>query len=313
MTGAVGGSVRGRWVERGVNSGGIGREVEAALGLETDGSLSAPALSAQEQAHRGSPSAPSSRCSFPPTSLPCPALPCPALPCPALPCPALYCRSARRLRARTACRRSPCGWGTACRAAATLASSRPAGTSLWVSGDTVARAHGGQMGGWELQLQGSCGRPAAQSGVRKGRRQEPKVGGARCVASCGLPTASPPRPATPLKTAPSLPSSTQLHSTCAEPGHLYSSPAPSLCPLPAPPLPLLSLSALPAPPYYPHRRPPLPCGRAPLSSSAAAFQNERKVKVYDVHGGWRVVKDVHARGLRWTVTDTALSRDQKFL
>lgn len=46
---------------------------------------------------------------------------------------------------------------------------------------------------------------------------------------------------------------------------------------------------------------------------AAAYQNERKVKVYDTARGWRVRKDVHARGLRWTITDTALSRDERFL
>ncbi|GAB4823240.1 hypothetical protein N2152v2_010286 [Parachlorella kessleri] len=45
----------------------------------------------------------------------------------------------------------------------------------------------------------------------------------------------------------------------------------------------------------------------------AAFQNERRVKIYDVHQGWATLKNVHARGLRWTVTDTCLSSDQKFL
>ena len=37
------------------------------------------------------------------------------------------------------------------------------------------------------------------------------------------------------------------------------------------------------------------------------------MKIYDVHRGWATLKNVHARGLRWTVTDTCLSSDQKFL
>jgi DDB1- and CUL4-associated factor 11 len=45
----------------------------------------------------------------------------------------------------------------------------------------------------------------------------------------------------------------------------------------------------------------------------AAYQNERRIRMYDVHRGWRLAKDVHARNLRWTVTDVALSSDQAFL
>ncbi|KAL4424371.1 hypothetical protein ABPG75_001672 [Micractinium tetrahymenae] len=45
----------------------------------------------------------------------------------------------------------------------------------------------------------------------------------------------------------------------------------------------------------------------------AAFQHERKIRMYDVHAGFSLVKDVHARGLQWTVTDTALSSDNRFL
>lgn len=45
----------------------------------------------------------------------------------------------------------------------------------------------------------------------------------------------------------------------------------------------------------------------------AAFQHERKIRLYDVHGDWRLKKDIHARGLQWTVTDTALSSDNRFL
>jgi len=45
----------------------------------------------------------------------------------------------------------------------------------------------------------------------------------------------------------------------------------------------------------------------------AAYQNERRIRLYDVHNDWKVVKNIHARNLRWTVTDTALSSDQNFL
>ncbi|KAI7844730.1 hypothetical protein COHA_001817, partial [Chlorella ohadii] len=45
----------------------------------------------------------------------------------------------------------------------------------------------------------------------------------------------------------------------------------------------------------------------------AAFQHERRIRMYDVHRGFKLVKDVEARGLQWTVTDTALSGDNRFL
>ncbi|KAH7619642.1 hypothetical protein Ndes2526B_g06624 [Nannochloris sp. 'desiccata'] len=45
----------------------------------------------------------------------------------------------------------------------------------------------------------------------------------------------------------------------------------------------------------------------------AAYQNERRIRLYDVHNDWKVVKNVHARNLRWTVTDTALSSDENYL
>ncbi|KAG6551331.1 hypothetical protein Mapa_007117 [Marchantia paleacea] len=44
----------------------------------------------------------------------------------------------------------------------------------------------------------------------------------------------------------------------------------------------------------------------------AGFQDQR-IKIYNVEKGWRVQKDVICRNLRWTVTDTALSPDQRFL
>jgi hypothetical protein len=48
------------------------------------------------------------------------------------------------------------------------------------------------------------------------------------------------------------------------------------------------------------------CSHAPLPAclpaAAAAFQHDRKIRMYDVHAGFKLVKDVHARGLQWTVT-----------
>jgi WD repeat-containing protein 23 len=37
------------------------------------------------------------------------------------------------------------------------------------------------------------------------------------------------------------------------------------------------------------------------------------VRLYDVEAGWKVRKDVRTRMTRWTITDTALSPDQRFL
>jgi len=49
----------------------------------------------------------------------------------------------------------------------------------------------------------------------------------------------------------------------------------------------------------------------------AGFQNERRIKLYDSKntssGSWNCVKNVECRNLRWTVTDVALSPDQRFL
>eukprot|EP00252_Welwitschia_mirabilis_P009699 TRINITY_DN2244_c0_g1_i1.p1 TRINITY_DN2244_c0_g1~~TRINITY_DN2244_c0_g1_i1.p1 ORF type:complete len:552 (+),score=103.27 TRINITY_DN2244_c0_g1_i1:222-1877(+) len=44
----------------------------------------------------------------------------------------------------------------------------------------------------------------------------------------------------------------------------------------------------------------------------AGFQ-DRRIRVYDVENKWKIKKEVLARSLRWTVTDTALSPDQRFL
>lgn len=46
---------------------------------------------------------------------------------------------------------------------------------------------------------------------------------------------------------------------------------------------------------------------------AAAFQHDRRIRLYETEYNWRMRKDVHCRNLRWTVTDTCLSPDQQFL
>lgn len=44
-----------------------------------------------------------------------------------------------------------------------------------------------------------------------------------------------------------------------------------------------------------------------------AFQADRRVRIYNTEKDWQLVKDIHARNLRWTITDTALSKDQSLL
>ncbi|OVA11410.1 WD40 repeat [Macleaya cordata] len=44
----------------------------------------------------------------------------------------------------------------------------------------------------------------------------------------------------------------------------------------------------------------------------AGFQGSH-IRIYDVDNGWKVQKDIHARSLRWTVTDASLSPDQHYL
>ncbi|CAA0832075.1 transducin family protein / WD-40 repeat family protein [Striga hermonthica] len=44
----------------------------------------------------------------------------------------------------------------------------------------------------------------------------------------------------------------------------------------------------------------------------AAFQGS-EIRIYDVERGWKVRKNVLARNLRWTITDTSLSPDQRHL
>ncbi|PKA62289.1 LEC14B like [Apostasia shenzhenica] len=44
----------------------------------------------------------------------------------------------------------------------------------------------------------------------------------------------------------------------------------------------------------------------------AGFQGSH-IRIYDVDNDWKVKKNIHARSLRWTITDTSLSPDQHFL
>eukprot|EP00262_Sarcandra_glabra_P004753 TRINITY_DN16005_c0_g1_i1.p1 TRINITY_DN16005_c0_g1~~TRINITY_DN16005_c0_g1_i1.p1 ORF type:complete len:482 (+),score=53.82 TRINITY_DN16005_c0_g1_i1:428-1873(+) len=44
----------------------------------------------------------------------------------------------------------------------------------------------------------------------------------------------------------------------------------------------------------------------------AGFQGSH-IRVYNVDNGWKIQKDIRARILRWTVTDTSLSPDQRYL
>lgn len=44
----------------------------------------------------------------------------------------------------------------------------------------------------------------------------------------------------------------------------------------------------------------------------AGFQ-DRRIRLYECENDWRLRKDVLARNLRWTITDTTLSPDQRFL
>ncbi|KAK6130382.1 hypothetical protein DH2020_035887 [Rehmannia glutinosa] len=44
----------------------------------------------------------------------------------------------------------------------------------------------------------------------------------------------------------------------------------------------------------------------------AGFQ-ESHIRIYNVDLGWKIQKDIRARSLRWTITDTSLSPDRRFL
>lgn len=48
------------------------------------------------------------------------------------------------------------------------------------------------------------------------------------------------------------------------------------------------------------------------SMFVAAFQGSQ-IRIYNVERGWKVQKNVFARSLRWTITDTSLSPDQRHL
>eukprot|EP00850_Spirogloea_muscicola_P025879 SM004671S16630 [mRNA] locus=s4671:36:1122:- [translate_table: standard] len=50
-----------------------------------------------------------------------------------------------------------------------------------------------------------------------------------------------------------------------------------------------------------------------LSGRASAMVQDQTIRVYDTERGWALHKEILARNLRWTITDTALSPDQRFL
>jgi WD repeat-containing protein 23 len=37
------------------------------------------------------------------------------------------------------------------------------------------------------------------------------------------------------------------------------------------------------------------------------------IKIYNVDNGWKVQKNILTKSLRWTITDTSLSPDQRYL
>ncbi|KAH9610613.1 hypothetical protein KSS87_009858 [Heliosperma pusillum] len=52
---------------------------------------------------------------------------------------------------------------------------------------------------------------------------------------------------------------------------------------------------------------------SPDGSLLVAGCQGSRIRVYNVDNGWKVHKDIMARSLRWTITDTCLSPDQRFL
>lgn len=45
----------------------------------------------------------------------------------------------------------------------------------------------------------------------------------------------------------------------------------------------------------------------------SSLEQEGPIRIYDVDKGWKVKKNIRARSLRWTITDTTLSTDRRFL
>ena len=52
------------------------------------------------------------------------------------------------------------------------------------------------------------------------------------------------------------------------------------------------------------------CGRfSPDGSLFACGFQDRVARVYDVEEGFKIVKEIHCRNLRWTVTDAVIAPD----
>lgn len=43
------------------------------------------------------------------------------------------------------------------------------------------------------------------------------------------------------------------------------------------------------------------------------LKQESNIKIYNVDKNWKIQKDIETKALRWTITDTSLSPDQRFL
>lgn len=49
------------------------------------------------------------------------------------------------------------------------------------------------------------------------------------------------------------------------------------------------------------------------SDASSCLKQGSHIRIYNVERGWKVHKNIHAKSLRWTVTDTSLSPDQRHL
>lgn len=52
---------------------------------------------------------------------------------------------------------------------------------------------------------------------------------------------------------------------------------------------------------------------APVFFLILVSLQDQRIRIYNVDKNWALQKDVLARNLRWTVTETALSPDHRFL
>ncbi|KXZ51403.1 hypothetical protein GPECTOR_12g365 [Gonium pectorale] len=55
------------------------------------------------------------------------------------------------------------------------------------------------------------------------------------------------------------------------------------------------------------------CAHSSAAAADGAGAEDRRVRLYDVERGWRLRKDITTRMCRWTITDTSISPDQRFV